>query len=125
MGEVEHRDALGPKVESLAQRFLERPQRLKWQAINQIHIDAFEVERFRPAQHLQGHFFRLDSIHRLLHAFIEVLNPDAHAVEADVSQRPKMFLCQLPRIYLDTHLRFGINVERRLNELSHVANLVG
>jgi hypothetical protein len=74
---------------------------LLWQAVNQIDREALEAELTRRLDDQLRLFEALDTIHRLLHARIEILHTDAHAVEAKLGQQLHRLAIHLARVHLD------------------------
>src|SRR5216684_2635328 len=78
-------------------------RRLVGKAVNQIDVDAIEAEIARDEEQVARHFVRLNAVHRLLHAGMEVLNAHAETVEAELAQSFEMLAGGDARINLDTN----------------------
>ncbi len=108
---TEHRDAIGHKREHLLDRVLETFGGLVRQAVDQIHIEAFEAEFARRENQVARHFVRLDAMNRLLHLRLKILNAHAEAVEAEPPQSFQVRAICDARI--DFNSNFGVRRERK------------
>ncbi len=87
MGVVVQGDALRPQRDQLLQRVGQAGFALPGQAVDQIRVDGVEIEGPCVLEHLADHRHRLYPVHRLLHPGIEILHPQAQAVEAQPAQQ--------------------------------------
>ena len=101
VGVVEHRQPVRAEGQDLVQGAGEARHALEGQPIDEIDADGAETLRPRRLQHRQGLGLGLDAVHRLLHLGLEVLHPQAHAVEAQPPQQGHALGVRLPRVDLD------------------------
>ncbi len=101
VGIVENGQAIRADLDDPVQGGRETFTGLMRQPVDQ--VDAHRTETFRTGciQHCQGFFLTLDAIDRFLHLGIEILYPQAHAVEADIPQHGDGFGSGLAGIDLD------------------------
>ena len=93
-----------------SERTLHRLERLVGQAVDQVEIDAHEAQFAALLDHLAHHLNRLDALHVLLHARVEILHAERGAVEAEAAQRFKRFARGDARVEL--HRDFGVVRQR-------------
>ena len=117
MGVAEHRDAIGRERQSLINRVLETLGGLIRQAVDQVHVEAFEAEFARGDNQIARHFVGLHAMNRFLHLGLKILNAHAQAVEAEATQGFQMRAIGDARVNLDSNLR----IRRERKTLSRVA----
>ncbi|EXI65287.1 MAG: hypothetical protein AW08_03335 [Candidatus Accumulibacter adjunctus] len=101
MGIVVDRDAVRAGVDDAFERAAKAGDGLPRQAVDQIDADRLEATGARRIDHRTGFRLALQPIHRLLHAGIEILHADAHAIEAEFAEQGDGRLVHLARIDLD------------------------
>src|SRR5579862_2386883 len=75
-------------------------------------IDQIDVDRAQPAQptsldHAQRLIHRLDAVDRLLHAWIQILDAEAHTVEAQLCERLDIAVMDHARVELNREIPVG------------------
>ena len=105
MGVAEQRDAIGLQLEDLIDGVAEAFRRLVRQTINEIDVDAIELQVARGEQQIARQFERLNSVNGRLHLGMKILDAHAEAVEAQATQSFEMLAGGYPRIDLDPDFR--------------------
>ena len=117
---AEHGDAIGRERQSLVDRVLETLGGLVRQAVDQVHVEAFEAEFARGGDQIARHFIGLHAMNRFLHLGLEILNAHAQAVEAQAAQRFQMRAIGDARVDLDSDFR----IRRERKTLARVAEKI-
>ena len=116
-------DAVGSQLVHLRHRSGEALGRLPGQPVDEVGIDGDVAQlagaRHQPLHHLE----RLDAVHRLLHLGVEVLNPEAEAVEAERAEVGQSFGRHGARVDLDRDLGVRRQAERRAQRGHHPREL--
>ena len=106
-------DAVGPQLAHLLHRSREALGRLPGKPVDEICVDG-EVAQLPGTLHQSLHHLeRLNAVDRLLHLGIEVLNPEAEAVEAERAEVRQSFGRHGARVDLDRDLGVRRQPERR------------
>ncbi len=71
------------------------------QAVNQIDADGFEPRFTRRNDDYNGFFVTLDAVDRRLHFRVEILNADAHTVEAKSAEHEDGVAADFARVDFD------------------------
>src|SRR5437868_15084673 len=121
---IEYGDTVWRDVDDLIDRLRKRVERLVWQAVDQIEVNALESKFARPDDYLTRDLFRLHTIDRLLHLQVKILHAKTRAVESDLGKCLDMIAHHIPRIDLDTCLDVVSEIETLFNIVSNVAYLV-
>src|SRR5947209_2542327 len=86
-------------------RLLDTMKRLKRETVNQIVIDARETCSARVFRHCANLLFRLNAVHNILHARVEILYAQTQAAEAEARKRQQLFARRSARVCLNGELR--------------------
>ena len=105
------RNAVRRQTQRLFQRRLKAGQGLSGQTIDQIDRHRFEAGITRRQQHIARLLEALNTIHRHLHQRIEILNPQAHAVKAQIGQQMGALRVDRTRINFNGILALGQELE--------------
>src|SRR5271156_2504610 len=123
VGVAEHGDAIGRERQSFINRVLETFRGLVGQAVDQIHVEAFETELARGGDQIARHFVGLHAMNRFLHLGLEILDAHAQAVEAEAAQGFQMGAIGDARVNLDADLRVwreGESLARVAEQIFHL-----
>ena len=107
-------DAVGPQIGDSIERCLERPQRLAWKPVDEIHAHGSEPRSPRLLHHRGRLRFALHAVDGTLNVRIEVLDAEAHPVETKAAQCCDRRGLHGPRVDLDRILAVGRELELRL-----------
>src|SRR6185369_11546238 len=86
MGVAVESDSIGPQPLYCGYRLFDASASLERQSIDQVIVDRVESDCARALSDETHLFLRLDSIHRLLDARIEILNSQTKTAEAKTVQ---------------------------------------
>jgi len=123
VGVVVDRQAVRIHRQHALQRPVEAHHRLVRQAVDQVDRDRLESVGARIADHVEGFFLALDAVDRDLDALVEVLDPDAHPVEAQFAEQRDRRRVDLARVDLDRILAAVEQLEvlsRLAHQLAHL-----
>src|SRR5580704_16407714 len=108
---AEQRDTIRLQRQHFFDGLREARRALKWQAVNQIDIDAAESKRPRGRDQIARGFKRLDATHRFLNLGMKILNTEAESIKAEPAQRFEMRDGSDARIDFDSD--FGVGRDRK------------
>ena len=122
-----HGQAVGLRVDDDVERALEALAVLLRQAVDQVHAHRLVARGAGPVHQREGLLRRLHAIHRDLHLRIEVLDAQAHAVDAGARQQVDRVRLAGSRVDLDRELPPAVlaQVEVPVELLEQVLELPG
>jgi len=121
---VVNRQAIGRKLDDFIERVVEADDILLGQAVDQIDRQSLEAELTRGVHHHAGFVEALNAIHGLLHARIEILHTDTHAVETQLREQANGLAVDFARIDFDGIFAIGQHLEMLPGHFHQAAHLV-
>ena len=94
------------------------------ETVDKVEVDGGKAEVAHPAEHLLGHFTRLDSMHGLLDLRVEILNAEGGAVESNFTKGCDMVAVQPARVYFDTGFEVVGKSEVAMNDFTELADFI-
>src|ERR1700722_10900183 len=121
---AEQRDTVGLQLKNLVYSVAKTFRRLIRQTINEIDVDAVEVQVTRGEQQVARQFERLDSVDGHLHLGMEILDAHAEAVKAQATQGFKVFASGYPRVDFNADFRVRRKFKMHPRESEQILKLL-
>src|SRR5882672_9040390 len=125
IGIADESDAIRGEADDLIDGVSESVGGLVGQAVDQIDVDTVEAELASGEEEVASHFVRLNSMNRLLHLGLEVLDAHAETVEAQLAESFEMLAGSYAGIDFDADFTVGIEMEMLFREGEEILDLLG